>query len=195
MKRAYQSLVIGLALTSSAGAAEWSQWDSIVGNGHFYTVTDSSMNWIDARTEATGLGGYLTSIGSLEELNFVRTTFGRSELFWTGLSTVNGNQAFEWDSGEAVGFTYFGAHQPDASQLGSVVINNLNSRGFTRGFFMDVSPFDSHRGIVERNTDPNANTGGDPENPPTQRVPEGGSSLVLLGAGVLLTGFFRRLRQ
>jgi hypothetical protein len=196
VKKAYLILIGGMALTSSVGAAQWSQWDPSVGNGHFYAVTDTALTWYDARAEAGVLGGYLTSIGSLEELNFVRTTFGRSELFWTGLSTVNGNQAFEWDSGEPVGFTYFGAHQPDAGQLGSVIINNLNSRGFTRGFFMDVSPLELHRGIVERNTDPNAQTGGeDPGGPPTQQVPDGGSSLFLLGAGVLLTGLVGRSRR
>jgi hypothetical protein len=183
MKTAYFSLIFGVALTTSV-KADWFQWDGILGNGHFYTVTDTAMTWYDARAEAGNQGGYLTSIGSIEELNFIRSTFGRSELFWTGLSTVNGNNVFEWDNGDPITFSYFGAHQPDPNQISSVIINSLNSRGFTRGFFLDVSPLDFHRGIIERDTDPA------PVN-----VPDGGSTVFLLGCAALGIGLWRGRRS
>lgn len=183
-----QYLVCGLALTSSASAAEWTQWDPVTGNGHFYTVTDSALSWFDAQGAAQSSGGYLTSIGSLEELNFIRTTFGKTELFWTGLSSVNTPGTFEWESGEPVTFTYFGAHQPNASQPTAVVINNLNSRGFTRGNFMDMPLDTALRGIIEREDDPSGES-------PTERVPDGGATALMLGAALLATGAWRKVRR
>jgi hypothetical protein len=191
MKKLLQTISFGIALTTSIEAAVWHEWDPSVGNGHFYAVTDTAMNWFDARSEASNAGGYLTSIGSIAELDFIRTTFGRSELFWTGLSTINGNNVFEWDSGEPITFTYFGAHQPDASQTSSVVINHINSRGFTRGFFFDAQPTQLYRGIIESSTDPNAQIPDDPTNP----VPDGGATAILLGAGLVGTALYRGRRR
>lgn len=197
MKSTIQIVIFSLAMITSLRAATWHQWDATTGgNGHFYSVTDTALTWFDAKGAATTAGGYLTSIGSIEELNFIRTTFGRSELFWTGLSTVNSAGAFTWDNGEAVTFTYFGAHQPGAAQTSAVIINNLNSRGFTRGFFYDVplgtNPL--YRGIIENNTNPNAQNPGDgePENPPGERVPDGGATAMLLGAALLATSLWRK---
>lgn len=192
MKTTLKYLVCGLALTSSVSAVEWTQWDPVTGNGHFYTVTDSALNWFDAQGAAQNAGGYLTSIGSLEELNFIRTTFGKTELFWTGLSSVNNPGTFGWESGEPVTFTYFGAHQPDANQPTAVVINSINSRGFTRGNFTDMALSTELRGIIERESDP---SGESPTDPPTERVPDGGATAVMLGAALLATGVWRKVRR
>jgi hypothetical protein len=198
MKNALQVTIFALAFAASpARTAEWHQWDSGVGNGHFYTVTDETMSWFDARGEASTLDGYLTSIGSIEELNFFRTTFGRTELFCTGLSTINGNSMFEWESGEPVTFSYFGSHAPNSSQLSAIVINTMNSRGFTRGGFLDVAlgGDPQYRAIIESNTDPNAQSPGDPNDPPTSRVPDGGSTVLLMGIATIATGLWRSVRR
>lgn len=146
------------------------------------------MTWFDARGWAADSGGYLTSIGSLAELNFIRTSFGRTEMFWTGLSTINGHGLFEWDSGEPLTFTYFGAYRPDATQLSAVVINSATSRGFTRGSFRDIdlSTDPLYRGVVERDTDPNA------RNLPIDSVPDGGSTLALFGIAAAAVGIWKR---
>jgi len=191
MKRLSQTLTFAIALTTSANAAEWTEWSTGAGgSGHFYTVTDNTLSWFDARSEAGNSGGYLTSIGSIEELDFIRTTFGRTERFWTGLSTINGSGIFAWDNGEPVNFTYFGAHQPNPNQTSAVVINNANSRGFTRGFFFDAEPTQLYRGIIENNTDPSAQVPDDRTNP----VPDGGMTAVLLGSAMLGLGVWRRQR-
>jgi hypothetical protein len=196
MKTTLQYLVCGLVLTSSASAAEWTQWNSAVGgNNHFYSVTGSASSWFDARDEAQTAGGYLTSIGSFEELNFIRTTFGRTELFWTGLSSVNNPGTFGWENGEPITFTYFGAHQPNVNQLSAVVINSPVSRGaftFNRGHFMNMALNTELRGIIEREDDPNAPS---PNDPPTERVPDGGTTVLLLGAALLATGAWRTVRR
>jgi hypothetical protein len=197
MKKLLQTMTFGIALTASVEAAEWHEWNTAVGNGHFYTVTDTAMTWFDARSEAADAGGYLTSIGSIEELDFIRTTFGRTELFWTGLSTINGNAAFEWDNGEPITFTYFGAHQPDSGQTSAVVINQTNSRGFTRGFFFDAQPGQLYRGIIENNTDPNAQIpdDDDPTDPKVNPVPDGGATAILLGGALIGMALYRGRRR
>lgn len=192
MKKLVQSLIFTAALGSTVNAAQWQEWSAgIGGNGHFYSVTDNSLSWFDARADATTSGGYLTSIGSLAELDFIRTMFGRTERFWTGLSTINGNGVFEWDDGEPVNFTYFGAHQPNPNQTSAVVINNFNSRGFTRGFFFDEQPNQLYRAIMERNTDPNGQAPEEPSN----RVPDGGTTLLLLGSALAGLGLWRRCQN
>ncbi len=212
MKMTLKYLVCGLALTSSVHAAPWTQWESTGGgNNHFYSVTTGPLTWFDARNEALNAGGYLTSIGSFAELNFIRATFGRTELFWTGLSSVNNPSAvnnpssavnpgtFAWENGEPITFSYFGAHQPNPNQLSAVVINSLNSRGFTRGNFMDMALNTELRGIIERDTDPNAPSpgggNGSPNDPPTERVPDGGATVLMLGAALLATGVWRKARR
>lgn len=201
MKRLQQILVFVLALTASAKGAEWFEWTGHQGGSHYYSATDS-LDWFSSQSEAVTLGGYLTSIGSVQELDFIRATFGRSELFWTGLSTVNdgNNGSFEWVNGAPITYSYFSWSQPDPSQSSAVIINQLNPRGFTRGFFYAVSPFEEHRGIVERDTDPNATTppdgnGGDDGGNGGTPVPDAGSSLWLLGLAGAGLAWLRRERK
>ncbi len=180
-------MIFGVALSSKAAAAEWHEWSAVDGNGHYYSVTETAMTWFDAQSLAASTGGYLTSIGNIDELDFIRTTFGRYELFWTGLSSLSSNGVFEWENGDAVTFAYFGAHQPDPSQPSAVTINNVNSRGITRGFFYDVSPNQLFRAIIEHNTDPTVPgpQDGGPSEPPVNGVPDEGSTGLLLGAAFL----------
>ncbi|HAV63144.1 MAG TPA: hypothetical protein DCY13_12360 [Verrucomicrobiales bacterium] len=198
MTRLLKTLVFVTALSSTLRGAEWFEWSEHEGGSHFYSATDST-DWFSSQAEAVLRGGYLTTIGSIQELDFIRSTFGRTELFWTGLSTVNdgNNGGFEWVNGAPITYSYFSWRQPDPTQASAVIINQPNSRGFTRGFFYDVSPFDSYRGIVERDTnpnptDPNGGNGGGPGDP--NGVPDAGSSLLLLGLATLITALVRLRR-
>lgn len=145
------------------------------GNSHYYTVVGENpgdvLTWYDAQTAATGLGGYLVSFQSPAELNFVRKTFGKTELYWTGLTSTAGEGVFKWEDNQPVNFTKFGSERPNANVPSSVVINQQQiSRGQLRtGFFGAVNAFSEYRGIVEYE-------GGVP---PTN-VPDGGSPLALI---------------
>lgn len=181
MKTILSRLVLLTALTSSVSAVEWHGWESSLGgNGHFYTVIGANegevQNWYEARTEAAELGGHLVTFESSAELNFVRATFGKTELFWTGLTSTGGQGQFEWENGEAVTYTKFGLERPDANVASSVVINQQQLiRGVmgTRGFFGAVDPLSGYRGIVEYEQ-------GIPASGSPTNVPDGGSPLVLI---------------
>lgn len=188
MKKLLFSLISVGAFAGNMQGVVFHEWEeSLGGNGHLYTVVGETpeevMNWPDAQLEAQSIGGYLVTIESAAELNFVRNAFGRTELFWTGLNTGDGSGSFQWANGESVVYSYFGGQAVDPNVTSAVVINQLNSRGFTRGEFGVADPTTSqYRAIVEF----------DAANPPTEPiegVPDTGNPLLLvlisLGAGVV----------
>jgi hypothetical protein len=70
--------------TSQAGPVF--QWTGPGSNGHFYVVTDTALNWTDADALATSRGGYLASILSQAENDFLQATFFPTvqDAFWIG---------------------------------------------------------------------------------------------------------------
>lgn len=192
MKKTLFSLIVVGALAGETQALVFQEWaEADGGNGHIYTVVgetpDQVLAWPDAQAEADALGGYLLTIESAAELNFVRNTFGRTELFWTGLNTDNGSGSFQWANGETVTYTYFGGELVDPNINSAVIINRLNSRGFSRGEFGAVDPFQSeYRAIVEFGAD----------NPPDfPGVPDAGNPLFLVllsGAAGMCCRFLKR---
>lgn len=66
--------LVTIAMTASPAIAEPVQWTTASGgNGHWYEFVDngSSISWQDARTNAEQLGGYLVTLGSTEENDWV----------------------------------------------------------------------------------------------------------------------------
>jgi hypothetical protein len=182
MKRILSSLILISGLTASVNGAVWHEWEaSTGGNGHYYTVVGENpgeiQNWYDAQIEAANLGGYLVTIQSAAELSFVRSTFGRTELFWTGLTSPGGQGgSFTWDNGQAITYSNLGSSALDPGVFSSVVINQVQQRGgraFTKGFVGAVDPFSEYRGIVEYDS-------GIPGSQPPTTVPDGGSPLALI---------------
>jgi hypothetical protein len=124
------------------GGRTWVQWSSREGgNNHWYALTPSATNWLDAREQAVSMGGDLATIRSEEEQEFINCTFltGAFEHrpIWIGLVRkgfdgrlrsrvhlamedlgllhTNGASAsgFEWASGEAISYSNWKPGQPD----------------------------------------------------------------------------------
>ncbi|HOW59873.1 MAG TPA: lectin-like protein [Candidatus Omnitrophota bacterium] len=88
-------------LTPNAHAVvfEWSIADG--GNGHFYERNDTNLSWHDAETYAEGLGGYLGTITSQAEQNFVWSNLGLNEEFiWLGGTDEVLEGTWKWVTGE-----------------------------------------------------------------------------------------------
>jgi len=117
-------------------------------NGHSYYITEGKLTWTEARDLAHSRGGYLTTISSQAENDFVRSyvntdifkndrSFSMTGDFGTdvnrgafiGLNDAANEGTFVWENGEAVSYTNFDAGQPSANNPGEdYVIIQYNGR-------------------------------------------------------------------
>jgi hypothetical protein len=82
-------------------------------HNHNYFLTDNFGSWTKAQTQAEKFGGYLVTIGSSAEQNFLIEAFGGSELLWIGLSDRLIEGEFKWINGESVTYTNWSAGEPN----------------------------------------------------------------------------------
>jgi len=117
-------------MATMAKADPWVQWSSSSGgNGHYYTVvsTPGGINWYDAKNAAEAMGGYLATIHSEEENDFIFNLINKSE-YWVldgagnfegpwlgGLRNPNNYGEWIWETGEAWTYSKWAAYQPDNS--------------------------------------------------------------------------------
>ncbi len=117
--------VLSLAHDTQASLIQWPT--SSGGNGHYYMVTDQTMTWTDADTLATSLGGYLATVQSAAENDFLRDNFfpdnvpgNTSQIFWIGLNDAANEGTFVWSNGEPVGYTNFEPGEPNNYTGGAI---------------------------------------------------------------------------
>jgi hypothetical protein len=85
------------------------------GNGHAYQRFDTGMTWSEARTFCEGRGGYLATLTSQEENDFVynQLSSGAGEWTWLGGTDEQTEGTWEWISGEPWSFENWDSGQPD----------------------------------------------------------------------------------
>lgn len=83
--------------TSIPGFTSLGEYD-----GNQYYLSTQNAKWLDARDIAQANGGYLVSINSEEENNFILSNI--NEITFIGLSDEVTNNAFKWESGEPFSF-------------------------------------------------------------------------------------------
>lgn len=102
-----------------AAALPLTQWTSSAGgNDHYYQVfyRDSFIRWSDALLHAEALGGYLATITSVQENDFVTalTNSPNGPLeSWIGFTDEAVEGDFRWITGEAVSFTNWANGEPN----------------------------------------------------------------------------------
>ena len=73
-------------------------------NDHTYALTSTRINWNDAKTAATALGGYLTTINTKAENDWLTAIFhnqyGDS---WHGANDIATEDIWVWDNGTTSG--------------------------------------------------------------------------------------------
>ncbi len=116
-----------LTALASLAAAAHGQLSYYAGTGHYYQAVyvPTGITWLDANAAAKASGGYLASILSQDENDFVYSLVNTDAFFttststserlgpWFGAQNVTGTTSFSWTSGEAVGYTNWRNGQPD----------------------------------------------------------------------------------
>ena len=77
-------------------------------NGHTYALTSADMTWDDAKTAATALGGYLTTINTKAENDWLTTRFriprnSSPYSLWIGANDKASPTTWVWDNGTTSG--------------------------------------------------------------------------------------------
>jgi hypothetical protein len=81
-------------------------------NGNQYYCSLSPATWANANAISQSNGGYLASIGSAEENNFLSNML-TIQSAWIGLNDIETEGTFEWASGEPVNYTNWYPGQPN----------------------------------------------------------------------------------
>jgi hypothetical protein len=136
MKRYFLPALLAVAAFASGNSAtlaapvQWKTEDG--GNGHWYELVmpDSyldSFTWTEARAAAEAGGGYLATVTSQAENDFLRSQFAAS-LFdnggegtppigsryaWIGLFAETPQSEFQWVTGEQLDFTNWAPGEPN----------------------------------------------------------------------------------
>ena len=79
--------------------------DSASLSGHTFAITSAAMNWNNAKVQATALGGYLTTVNSKAENDWLTTRFRiqHGAELWIGANDIATNNTWVWDNGTTSG--------------------------------------------------------------------------------------------
>lgn len=78
-------------------------------NGHYYKVLDKSMTWEEAKVYCENLGGYLATITSLEEQNFITSIAENTKKtqLWLGGTDEEKEGNWKWITGEEFNYQHW----------------------------------------------------------------------------------------
>ena len=175
--------IVGVLTPLGAAPIQWSA--AAGGNDHYYELVDAGtfVAWLDAQAAAQAAGGYLATITSAEENDFIALLTGGAESY-IGATDASVEGMFEWVTGELFGFTNWAFNEPNddiapASPTGEDYVI-INPPANPLGTWNDLpnNPFRVTAYVVEYDTQP---------------VPEP-STLLLLG-GALAPFAAKRIRR
>ncbi len=88
-------------------------------NGHGYYQSNNSMTWLEGQSLAEANAGYLASISSAGENNFIKNLI--QEIVYIGLNDMNSEGIMEWVDGSNNGYENFNVNCSWCSKNGSEV--------------------------------------------------------------------------
>lgn len=108
-------------LFAAVAQAQAPQWVQSPLNGHYYALT-SVCSWSAAESAAQAYGGHLATVRSAAENAWLVGTFvNGAECLWIGLNDQATEGAFDWASGEPVGYTNWNFGEPNGGTIENVV--------------------------------------------------------------------------
>jgi len=152
--------VAALAGTANAAVVQWTVEDG--GNGHYYDIIVTPLqSWLTSKAQAESMGGYLASIRSVEENNWLWNTFniGGTTAYWSQIGPWpnydgpvfgayrNAANQWSWVSGEEWGWSNFNwnSHSGEgcaqfiarSSSWDDIGVNGGNSSGGNVAFIVE----------------------------------------------------------
>jgi hypothetical protein len=118
MRIALTIIVVAAISTSAAADLTWHTWRvADGGNGHAYAALTTPDTWANHNTAATSLGGYLATLTSAAENEWVLNRFANSPNYWIGLyqppGTPEPDEGWVWVTGEAYQWTNWKDGEPN----------------------------------------------------------------------------------
>jgi hypothetical protein len=139
-----------LSLSGNAGAYTWYTNSD---NGHQYALTSIPSSWTNAEIEAVTAGGHLVTINNAAEQEWLVSKFGKTDYLWIGFNIKGTGGNWEWISGEAATYTYWGPGEPNnwagAEDVAFMNYYNVQWADWPDGGFPGTGYYDI-RGIIER---------------------------------------------
>lgn len=80
---------------------------------HEYCLTPSNLDWAEAANYAGSLGGYLVTINSQSEQDFLLDRFGNDTWYWIGFTDIGQEGEWFWANGEPVTYTNWVQGEPN----------------------------------------------------------------------------------
>ena len=116
-----------------------------------YCLTPEGLTWVQAENYARSHGGYLVSVGSQAEQDWLVQQFGGTRLFWVGFTDRVVESVWGWTNGNPVTYTNWAAGEPnDANHNEDYAVMNWSSSGKWNDLGPDSVGWDDARiGIVE----------------------------------------------
>ena len=107
---------------------------SVSFNGHSYAVFDNSMMWQEAKEYCEDLGGYLVTITTQEEQEFLDGLIKKSSknLYWIGLYLADDN--WIWVNNESFSYSNWNEGEPNAAFEGTEDVVQMFSGVFGNGY-------------------------------------------------------------
>ena len=92
-------------------------------NGHYYKVIYGSMTWYEAMKSCRDKGGYLCTITSQEEFDFVTSMLSNEKLFyWLGASDEDHEGEWRWVTGEPFIFSRWRKGEPNGGRTENYLV-------------------------------------------------------------------------
>ncbi len=115
-------------------------------NGHEYQLISYLRTWSGAKSDCESRGGYLVTITSQEENDFISSLIGEDDI-WIGFTDEANEGDWQWVTGESVTYTNWIPGEPNDSGEGEDYAATSTSGGWN-----DLADLETHYYICEWGT-------------------------------------------
>ena len=148
----------GSSCTGGSYPVQWEVSDG--GNGHWYLPEDTSVTRSQAMITASSSGGYLATITSAQENQFLAMqnfpSLGGAVSYWTGgVRAAPGSGAWSWITGELWSYSNFDASEPNGCCGQDVRFTTFRTYAGHEGRWDDTSPENAQYTLIEFDSDCN----------------------------------------